>query len=358
MLDETNRTRRRKNAPGSAGRDLLLTPENLVANTVVAIHHLFGHGATKDVHGSPIPMGLRQPLGTQEGDGYWDFFHPAPYVMLSITDCTYRAPHWTPVQGENVFKVRLVCSGKLLDADGNPIVTGPGMFNSYHPCGVDSGYFIDAGAPTKFIVLHFFPEAISETLGLSMDELPSFLAKPLMGMESEIARDVGPLSPAMLETAREVFESRHLFSGGYQRNFLRAKCLEILTRVTSEARDAEFREGAVLEFSARDRQAVADACEHLALHYGKPPSIRALARRVGMSGTQLKQAFRHLTGTTIYAFVLDVRMRRASTMLRAGEHSISEIAYAVGYSYPANFSLAFKRHYGFLPRALKPRHRG
>jgi hypothetical protein len=57
-----------------------------------------------------MPVGLRHVLSADEGTGYWDFFQPMPHVMLSITDCTYRSLHPTQVPGEDVFKVRVLCS--------------------------------------------------------------------------------------------------------------------------------------------------------------------------------------------------------------------------------------------------------
>ena len=45
-------------------------------------------------------------------------------------------------------------------------------------------------------------------------------------------------------------------------------------------------------------------------------------------------------------------------MLVSGEHGVAQVAYAVGYDYPANFTAAFKRHFGELPRSWKRRQLG
>lgn len=357
--------------------DLIVTPEDLVEKTMFDVSSIFARSEVQapaasgdsTVLGRPwrersdavasdrlaVPLGLRHFVPSQAGEGYWDFFRPLPHVMLSITDCTYKSACWTPVAGEHVFKVRILCSGRLLDAARRSITDGPAMFNSFHPRGEEYGYFIDAGAPVKLIIIHFFPEAIFETLELSVDEVPGFIAKPLASRDPGSYRETGPLSHAVLEAAREVLDSRYTFSGGLRRSFLQAKCREILTRVISDARSAELDQSLGARLSSRDRNIVADARDYLAEHHRAPPPISLLARRMGMNQTKLKAAFKRVTGTTIHSFVQEVRMRKASAMLLGGDHSIREIAYAVGYEHAANFTLAFKRYYGFLPRALKPK---
>jgi AraC-like DNA-binding protein len=45
-------------------------------------------------------------------------------------------------------------------------------------------------------------------------------------------------------------------------------------------------------------------------------------------------------------------------MLVTGEHGVAQVAYAVGYDYPGNFTAAFKRHFGELPGTWKRRRLG
>lgn len=55
-------------------------------------------------------------------------------------------------------------------------------------------------------------------------------------------------------------------------------------------------------------------------------------------------------GKTIYDYVLQCRMEHACELLLTGDYSVAEVAYRVGYDYPANFTAAFRRVYGRLPR--------
>jgi len=364
----------RKSNSGPSGRDDLTPlplPFDVVTHTVDGLLRRFRTGdvtplgphntsrppvattAGSAENRDAMPAGLRHVLSPNEGTGYWDFFRPMPHVMLSITDCTYSAPHWTPIPGEDIFKVRILCSGRLLDDARRPMASGPAFLYSFHRAGNDYKYIIDSGEPVKLVMIHFYREALSEGPELAADELPRFLQLGQPDARSTTLVRQGTLSPEVLNSAREILESRYSFSGGLRRSFLQAKCREILTRVISELRSAELDISVGPRYSARDRNLVGEARDYLLHNFRNPPAIGELARRVGMSPTKLKSAFKCVVGLTIHSFVQDIRMRKASEMLLAGNDSIGEVAYAVGYEHPANFTSAFRRHFGFLPRALK-----
>jgi AraC-like DNA-binding protein len=105
--------------------------------------------------------------------------------------------------------------------------------------------------------------------------------------------------------------------------------------------------------SSREVARIHEARDYLAQHYAKPPNIAELARRVGLNRTKLKETFRQILGFTIYEYIVQLRMERAAEMLVTGDYDIAQVAYAVGYEYPANFTAAFKRHFGQLPRNWK-----
>lgn len=291
-----------------------------------------------------MPVGLRHVLSADEGTGYWDFFQPMPHVMLSITDCTYRSLHPTQVPGEDVFKVRVLCSGRLLDDAGRPVASGPALLYSFHRAGTDFRYTIDSGAPIKNVMIHFYREALADWTDLAQDELPRFFQPEHSDAQSASVIRQAAMSPEVLNSAREILESRYSFSGGLRRSFLQAKTREILTRVISELRSAELDISVGTRYSARDRNIVGEARDHLLHNFRDPPAIGELARRVGMNQTKLKSAFKCIVGLTIHSFVQDIRMRKASEMLLAGNDSIGEVAYAMGYEQPANFTSAFRRH--------------
>ena len=72
------------------------------------------------------------------------------------------------------------------------------------------------------------------------------------------------------------------------------------------------------------------------------------AREVGMSRMQLHRKLKAMTGLSTTAFVRHQRLVQARTRLEQGE-SVSQVAYAVGFSSLAYFSKSFKEEFGILP---------
>ena len=77
--------------------------------------------------------------------------------------------------------------------------------------------------------------------------------------------------------------------------------------------------------------------------------VGRLADRVGLSRRQFERRLRSVTGLTPAEMIRQMRLERASQLLRAHAGTVSEIAYAVGFTSPSHFSTAFKEAYGETP---------
>ncbi|MBK7469164.1 MAG: AraC family transcriptional regulator [Saprospiraceae bacterium] len=84
-----------------------------------------------------------------------------------------------------------------------------------------------------------------------------------------------------------------------------------------------------------------------------PPIIPELAKLVGINQCYLKKGFKDLFNTTIFAFVQEQRIARATHLLRQTSHSISEISDMVGFSNPSNFTNSYKSMTGLLPSQIR-----
>ncbi|WP_161788446.1 helix-turn-helix domain-containing protein [Desulfonatronum thiodismutans] len=107
--------------------------------------------------------------------------------------------------------------------------------------------------------------------------------------------------------------------------------------------------------TARRREAVDEAVDILCAEWADPPTISALARRVGLNECYLKAGFRNRTGLSIGEYVRKLRMEHALELIESGKCSILQVALAVGYSNPSHFSAAFKRFHGRLPSCCTPK---
>jgi DNA-binding response OmpR family regulator len=83
-----------------------------------------------------------------------------------------------------------------------------------------------------------------------------------------------------------------------------------------------------------------------------------LALKLKVSRRQLYRKLKALTNQTVHDYVTGIRLKKASALLITGEFSISEVAYKVGYSEPANFSRSFARQFGKSPKKFIAEYRG
>lgn len=80
------------------------------------------------------------------------------------------------------------------------------------------------------------------------------------------------------------------------------------------------------------------------------PSVDKLARMAFMSPTKLKTLFKEAFGCAMYEYYQKNRMHKAKQFLQSGEYSVSEVGEMLGYQNLSNFSSAFKKEFGFLPK--------
>lgn len=146
------------------------------------------------------------------------------------------------------------------------------------------------------------------------------------------------------------------YSGSTRRLFVEAKALEILACQLEEFSEPASENRSVL--SAADLERLHGARDILDTEYADPPSLLALARRVGLNDWKLKRGFREVFGTTVFGYVRRLRMEKARGLLESSDLSVTEVALAVGYTSFGHFAAAFKRSFGVLPsqyRRIPPR---
>ncbi|MCW5230706.1 GlxA family transcriptional regulator [Verminephrobacter eiseniae] len=81
----------------------------------------------------------------------------------------------------------------------------------------------------------------------------------------------------------------------------------------------------------------------------------ALAQRLGISADKLERAFKAELSMSPNRYYRSLRLRRAADMLTHSGLPVNEVALACGFANPANFSRAFKDHFGCLPKDVRKR---
>ncbi|MBR1195356.1 helix-turn-helix transcriptional regulator [Bradyrhizobium sp. AUGA SZCCT0240] len=84
-----------------------------------------------------------------------------------------------------------------------------------------------------------------------------------------------------------------------------------------------------------------------------PWTIAELARHAGVSRRSFTAQFHRVYGVSASEYLRTSRLKSAREALLHQGLSVTEAAYAVGYANPANFSTAFRRHFGYVPSSCQ-----
>lgn len=88
-------------------------------------------------------------------------------------------------------------------------------------------------------------------------------------------------------------------------------------------------------------------------HLAEEIKVEDLAELVHISPSSLFRKMKALTGMTPLEYVMDVRLKKASEMLRDKSLPISDIGYTVGFNTPSFFTLKFKEKFKVTPREYR-----
>ena len=85
-------------------------------------------------------------------------------------------------------------------------------------------------------------------------------------------------------------------------------------------------------------------------------SVEDLCTDLGISRMNLYRKFQTLADQTPSEFIRTVRLQRGAELLLRTDLSVSEIAYAVGFTSPQYFTKCFKEDYGMTPKKYQTEH--
>ena len=97
------------------------------------------------------------------------------------------------------------------------------------------------------------------------------------------------------------------------------------------------------------------ALEYAHAHIGSDLRLEALAAAAGLSRFHFARAFKQQMGRSPMQYVAGLRFARARELLERDDRSIKEIAFALQFSSPSNFTRAFRRAFGVAPGAVRRR---
>ena len=82
-------------------------------------------------------------------------------------------------------------------------------------------------------------------------------------------------------------------------------------------------------------------------------NVEMLAANVGMSRVHMHRKLKELTNQSARDFIRSIRLKQAANLLREKNLSVSEVAYATGFSNLSHFSNTFRDFCGSSPSEYK-----
>jgi AraC-like DNA-binding protein len=79
-------------------------------------------------------------------------------------------------------------------------------------------------------------------------------------------------------------------------------------------------------------------------------SVEMLADGAGMSRVHIHRKLKELTGQSARDFIKGIRLKQAAELLTSKKLTVSEVAYATGFSNLSHFSSSFREFYGMSPK--------
>src|SRR5690554_5760390 len=102
-----------------------------------------------------------------------------------------------------------------------------------------------------------------------------------------------------------------------------------------------------------DKEFIQKALDYISKNMDDPNiGVESLASHLNLSRSQVYRKIKALTNQTANQFIRNIRLHKAKALLSAGNTTISEVSYAVGFSSSSYFTKCFKAQFGIVPTQL------
>jgi len=204
--------------------------------------------------------------------------------------------------------------------------------------------FIDASkVPLRKIMISAPLSWMNWLISAQTDGVPAlqnFVSTHLANFRIDASRHILMLAEQLMSPpAAMQGEMRTLFRSSRAFDLMSLTCAELAARKSE-------RQGPQLS-SARQSERVYN---YILANLGEDLTIEAIARESGGSVSSVQRHFKEHFGLTVFEFIRRSRLERAYEALEREGATIGQAAYLAGYNTPSNFTTAFKKTYGILPK--------
>ena len=239
---------------------------------------------------------------------------------LRLLFCLGEGVEWHSLTHGRLFRLdpweACLCLG---DGSDEAICYGAGAQFAFHAAGIPRSFAI------SLLRQYFSETGVTELTG------------ELNGRRFPISCEL----KAMLGTFHHLSDITDAFAVMRAEGFVHELLAVCMREATGEQKD---------RLRPDDAELVRNVKERIDREYTSAPSIAVLAHDYGISPSKLAVDFKKQYGFSLHAYVIECRLCEAARLLCTGMYTVGEVAERVGYVKAGQFSEAFRRRFGVLPR--------
>jgi len=266
-----------------------------------------------------------------------------------VSDLKYGSTHNLEVTGPSLLKIgffqRAVIDVTFEKRQMVRSANSECIF-TIHPNGMPKLQKNLAGTEVRSILLVMTPEFLCQTLTHSAARLPLAIRRFVDGDRRDFHIGQFSINGLLSRCVSDMIDIK--LSDPLAHILIEAKSLELLYRFLEVVSEAGGDTMPALRFA--DAARLNEVRALLDDSYQSPPDLGSLGKVAGMSRSKLTIAFKRQFGATIGEYCLDLRMRKARSLLRETDQPISVIGFQVGYEHQSSFSSAYRSYFGRNPK--------
>ena len=244
------------------------------------------------------------------------------------------------VQGTEFYKI----NGKKQTVSSGEYVVGNQK--------TEGAVIIDSTTPVLGICIDISKQTIDEVIAYSYEENEAF-QRFIFDNEWMVSKSIGQ-NTQLESVLKQIAQKKHSFATN--ENLLQNEIFYSLACCIVKDQKmlfSQFKNLKVVKEETNNRllHFLYDAKHYIDIHFLEPMLLDEIAKESKLSQFHFIRLFKQVFNITPYQYILSKRLEYAHYMLTNGCSSV-EVSYKVGFSNPANFCRAYKKHHGFSPKNM------
>ena len=288
---------------------------------------------------------IEQLIGKTSGKGRIDSYRLSSWAELSFIQFAAKDVTFRHHSDKSVLEVNYCKSGRV----GWNMKEGICIY-----MGADdlSMHTLECCADSSMSFPLDYYEGISVSIDLNQlgSKVPNLLTAANVNISElyhKYCESKRPLTLIASTEANRIFPALYDLPEQMRYSYYQLKVLELLLFLTRIQPTQE--QSTSNQYYSEQVEIVKDIEALLTSHLSHRFTIDALSKQYHINATTLKSTFKAIYGLPIAAYMKNIRMQRAASLLRENTYNIAEIARMVGYESQGKFAQAFKDSFELLP---------